>query len=121
MPPAAEGDQVPRAHHFRVGDQDRQREDQSLGSVAYSEISQRCKTNTCIYELLQQVPNFAQIAAPLHRLVGKSRKVKDGKQQAPVVPIHWEGKCEATLHELKRRLTLPPILRLGARKDMEPY
>lgn len=50
------------------------------------------------------VPNFAQIAGPLHKLVGKSKKGK------PPPPFVWSDECQKSFDELREKLCNPPIL-----------
>ncbi|KAI5609495.1 hypothetical protein C0J50_9467, partial [Silurus asotus] len=50
------------------------------------------------------VPRFAQIAKPLHALVG------GGKKNKPPVTFFWSQECQTALNELKRCLMSPPIL-----------
>ncbi|XP_076730651.1 retrovirus-related Pol polyprotein from transposon 412 [Maylandia zebra] len=52
------------------------------------------------------VPRFAQLAKPLHALVGKGLKNTSRGTQAFV----WTGECQEALDELKRCLVSPPIL-----------
>ncbi len=50
------------------------------------------------------VPRFAQLAKPLHALVGKGNK---GKLSEPFI---WSEECQSALSQLKSCLTSPPIL-----------
>lgn len=49
------------------------------------------------------VPRFAQIAKPLHALVG-------GKKRRTSVTFSWSQECQIAFDELKKCLTSPPVL-----------
>ena len=55
------------------------------------------------------VPNFAQKAAPLHKLVAERADGAKGKH-AVIKGEHWNQKCQQALEELRRGLTSAPVL-----------
>ena len=61
------------------------------------------------------VPGFAQIAAPLHELVGgcqtKKRKQKVHSAKVVSLPRDWTSDCQVAFEKLKEKLTTAPILR----------
>ncbi|KAL7883683.1 hypothetical protein SRHO_G00013410 [Serrasalmus rhombeus] len=50
------------------------------------------------------VPGFAQMARPLHGLVGKGNKGRVAE------PFRWSAECQAALEKLKQCLMSPPVL-----------
>lgn len=50
------------------------------------------------------VPKFAQLARPLHALVGK------GSRGGPTEPFRWSNECQHAFEELKSSLMSPPVL-----------
>lgn len=53
------------------------------------------------------VPHFAQVAQPLHALMGKAKK---GFAKAQPSPFQWTAECQAAFDELRERLMAPPVL-----------
>lgn len=50
------------------------------------------------------VPRFAQLAKPLHALVGR------GNKNNPSEPFTWNEECQAAFSQLKSSLIAPPVL-----------
>ena len=53
------------------------------------------------------VPGFAQLAKPLHALMGKEKK---GAAKATLAQFFWSEECQAAFDSLRKCLTAPPIL-----------
>ena len=53
------------------------------------------------------VPHFAQVAQPLHALMGKAKK---GVAKAQPPPFEWTKDCQAAFDSLRKCLMSPPVL-----------
>lgn len=53
------------------------------------------------------VPRFAQLARPLHALMGKQKK---GELNARSRPFEWDEECQTSFDSLRKCLIAPPIL-----------
>lgn len=53
------------------------------------------------------VPRFAQLARPLHALMGKAKK---GVVKAPSQQFEWSKECQAAFDSLRKCLMAPPVL-----------
>lgn len=53
------------------------------------------------------VPHFAQLARPLHALMGKA---KSGFAKGQTAPFQWTEECQASFDELRARLMASPVL-----------
>ena len=52
------------------------------------------------------VPNFAQLAKPLHSLMGKSKKEGGGQS----VPFVWSRECQVAFDKLREHFMSSPVL-----------